>query len=244
MNKRKMEQVKTILQAIQSGAIVRGGKLLSERELEAYFNMSRLHIRECLIILEAYGVLEIRERQGIFVENRDVDNAFRALSGFQSSWPIGLYAEISEVRNLVEIPAARLAAARRNDADVARMKECLQMMESVIKLDSPERGIKGSRWNSLFHNLIATAAHNMVLLRAYEGLIALSQNTIDTLHMGNFNKLPQDAWPESILEEHRKLAEAIFNQDAELAGELMNIHLERTDYRYHLSCCPSAHQKI
>ena len=105
MNKRKEEQLKRILQAIKSGEIVNDGKLPTERELERHFSMSRLHIRECLNILEAYGVLEIRERQGIFVESHDVSGAFRSLDDFQSAWPVGLYDEISEVRRLVEVPA-------------------------------------------------------------------------------------------------------------------------------------------
>ena len=113
MNKRKEEQLKRILQAIKSGEIVNDGKLPTERELERHFSMSRLHIRECLNILEAYGVLEIRERQGIFVESHDVSGAFRSLDDFQSAWAVGLYDEISEVRRLVEVPAARLAAQRR-----------------------------------------------------------------------------------------------------------------------------------
>ena len=87
MNKRKEEQLKRILQAIKSGEIVNDGKLPTERELERHFSMSRLHIRECLNILEAYGVLEIRERQGIFVESHDVSGAFRSLDDFQSAWP-------------------------------------------------------------------------------------------------------------------------------------------------------------
>ena len=104
MNLRKKEQVKRILQAIQSGEIVQDGKLPTERALEKHFNMSRLHVRECLTILEAYGVIEIRERQGIFVENPEINNAFIPLEIFQTAWPAGLYEEISEMRLLIEVP--------------------------------------------------------------------------------------------------------------------------------------------
>lgn len=143
MNKRKEEQLKRILQAIKSGEIVNDGKLPTERELERHFSMSRLHIRECLNILEAYGVLEIRERQGIFVESHDVSGAFRSLDDFQSAWPVGLYDEISEVRRLVEVPAARFAAQRRNEQDLEHLHEALTMLRRVIALAPPERVYRG-----------------------------------------------------------------------------------------------------
>ena len=235
MNKRKEEQLKRILQAIKSGEIVNDGKLPTERELERHFSMSRLHIRECLNILEASGVLEIRERQGIFVESHDVSGAFRSLDDFQSAWPVGLYDEISEVRRLVEVPAARLAAQRRNEQDLEHLHEALTMLRRVIALAPPERGLQGAKWNSIFHNLIATAAHNMVLLRIYESVIALSQSTLNSLILGDIARRPQDIWPDQIIDEHEKLAEAIFRQDAETAGKIMKLHLERTYTRYKLS---------
>jgi GntR family transcriptional repressor for pyruvate dehydrogenase complex len=235
MNPRKEKQLKEMLQAIENGTIVKDGKLLSERELEATLHMSRLHIRECLNILEAYGVIDIRERQGIFVARHDVDNAFRSLDAFQSAWPVGLYDEISEVRRLIEVPAARLAAERRNEKDLEHLNYALDMLHKILKLAPPERGIQGAKWNAIFHNLIASAAHNSVLLRMYECVITLSQNTLNTLVLGNISRLPQDEWPDQIGEEHDQLADAISKQDGAAAAKVMDLHLVRTYYRYKLT---------
>lgn len=244
MNLRKKEQVKRILQAIQSGEIVQDGKLPTERALEKHFNMSRLHVRECLTILEAYGVIEIRERQGIFVENPEINNAFIPLEIFQTAWPAGLYEEISEMRLLIEVPAARLAAQRRSSEDAARIRDVVKMLEVASRLQSPARGIEGAQYNRIFHNLIASSAHNSVLMRIYEGLIALSQNTINLLIRGNLTRLSQDEWPEMILEEHQNLADAILDQDSEKAAALMKLHLTNTDKRTHSSFSKMLHKPL
>lgn len=224
-----------MLQAIQSGEVIQDGKLPAERELAKYFDMSRLHVRECLTVLEAYGVIEIRERQGIFVEKFETNNAFVPLEILQTAWPVGLYEEISEMRMLIEVPAARLAAQRRSAEDASRIRDVIKMLEAAAQLASPERGIEGAKYNRIFHNLVASSAHNSVLMRVYEGLIALSQNTINSLIRGNLTRLPQDEWPETILEEHQNLANAILDQDSEGAAELMKLHLLNTDKRTHSS---------
>ncbi|AER67574.1 regulatory protein GntR HTH [Thermovirga lienii DSM 17291] len=41
-----------------------GNKLPSERELADMFGITRTLVREALAILEAFGVIEIRDRQG------------------------------------------------------------------------------------------------------------------------------------------------------------------------------------
>lgn len=232
-----------MLQAIQSGEVIREGKLPTERELAKYFDMSRLHVRECLTILEAYGIIEIRERQGIFVEKFEINNAFVPLEILQTAWPAGLYEEISEMRMLIEVPAARLAAQRRSAEDASRIRDIVKMLEAATQLESPARGIEGAKYNRIFHNLVASAAHNAVLMRVYEGLIALSQSTINLLIRENLTRLPQDEWPEMILKEHQDLANAILEQDSEGAAELMRIHLMNTDKRTHSSFSPHASQK-
>ena len=68
MNPKRREVLEILMNLIQSGEIVRDGKLLPEREIAARLDMSLSVVREALIGLEALGALDVRERQGVFVQ--------------------------------------------------------------------------------------------------------------------------------------------------------------------------------
>lgn len=52
---------------IKSGGYVEGQRLPSEREMVRYFGVSRNSLHQALVALESEGIIEIRNREGVFV---------------------------------------------------------------------------------------------------------------------------------------------------------------------------------
>ncbi|MFY9383317.1 MAG: GntR family transcriptional regulator, partial [Acetomicrobium sp.] len=59
-----------IYNLIKEGKLGHNGKLPSERKLASMCNVTRPLIREALAILEAFGIIEVRDRQGIFIREK------------------------------------------------------------------------------------------------------------------------------------------------------------------------------
>ncbi len=65
MNETRKDLIRRLTDLVSQGNVVTGGKLPPERELAALLGTTRPLLREGLIALEALGLLEIRDRQGI-----------------------------------------------------------------------------------------------------------------------------------------------------------------------------------
>jgi GntR family transcriptional repressor for pyruvate dehydrogenase complex len=74
MNRKRDEVVSKLKDLIKTKMFTKGSKLPAERELAEMLGVSRSLLREGIITLEAWGVLEPIERQGIFVVSPDLVN--------------------------------------------------------------------------------------------------------------------------------------------------------------------------
>ncbi|HOO65073.1 MAG TPA: GntR family transcriptional regulator, partial [Synergistaceae bacterium] len=72
MNPKKRALAETLLEHIRQGNIVEQGKLPPERTLAAMLGEKRPQVREAILILEAWGILDVRDRQGIFLASSEV----------------------------------------------------------------------------------------------------------------------------------------------------------------------------
>jgi len=122
LNEKRKEVIEKLLNKIRNGDIVVNGKLLPERQLAEAIGESRPVLREGLIALEAMGVLDIRERQGIYFSSREENEAKMMLQKVRG-WPADVLSRVMEVRQIIEPLATGLAAARRNDKDLMKMRE-------------------------------------------------------------------------------------------------------------------------
>jgi len=221
MEKKRAELIRTLTSLIREPGRLPDNRLPPERELAQSLGVSRNLLREAIITMEAMGLLEIRERQGAFIVLPEAGDYAASLK-FLAIWPEDLLSHLMEMRLVIEAPAAGLAAVRRTEQELARMKDCVRRLDAVQ--DNPDHGFSsGAAWDTLLHTLILNAAHNPVLSRVYEGLsstmetyIDISRNTLQAL----------DGWPEKILEEHRSMVKAIEDGDAEAAQDAIRRHLD------------------
>src|SRR5579862_3253567 len=106
--------------AIHMGTYAPGEKLPTERELAQRLQVSRLSVREAVRVLEGEGYVETRRGAtgGIVVLDRGIEEQ-RIGPYIREMLP--QIVEIFEFRSAVEPEAARLAALRRTDEQLARL---------------------------------------------------------------------------------------------------------------------------
>jgi GntR family transcriptional repressor for pyruvate dehydrogenase complex len=191
----------------------RGERLPAEGELSARFGVSRSTTREALRLLAAENLIETRRgvTGGVFVAHPEPDDIEEAL-GTAINLTAGTAQlsldEVFEAWHVIQIPAARLAAHRRTDAQV----------ESLMELSSPDVGglsdAELSRRAMEFHHVLLKATANRLLLLMTRPLSGIGASTLEGTH--GVRKFVEQANVR-----HRALAEAIAASDEDLAERLM-----------------------
>ncbi|GGJ72439.1 FadR/GntR family transcriptional regulator [Streptomyces brasiliensis] len=208
---RPREQVEeTIRAAILSGELKSGEMLPPEAELARQFNVSRTTLREALRVLSSQHLINKvpGARGGNFVQSIDyhslgdvmmesVDNLL-ALGSIE-------FDEVAEVRQQLEVPAVRLAAANRTDEHVQQLTAIVERQKTA-SVDDPEI----PELDRQFHTLIARASGNRVLA----SFVAALHHATEPVH---YLDLSPSVGRETV-KQHQQIVRAIQRQDPD-AGE-------------------------
>jgi GntR family transcriptional regulator, transcriptional repressor for pyruvate dehydrogenase complex len=226
MNTTRKDLIQRLSSLIAQGEIVKEGKLPSERDLASLLNTSRPLLREALISLEALGYLDIRDRQGIYLAGESQNQMLRAMDQAQI-WPMEILSQVMEIRQIMDPGATALAAMRCKDKDIAKLNECLAMLESIHSEHGPDEAAQGAYWNTVLHSTIFKATGNTLLGRLYESLLEMSEKGITAMRSNVLNSNMPDRTAQS-LEQHRELVAAIRERDMMRAREASKVHLQYT----------------
>lgn len=156
------QTVDTLARRILGGELAEGN-ILDIPALEAELDVSRPALREALKVLAAKGLVDARQKRGTFVRPRADWNL---LDGDVLRWQFAgrtdesFLDHLDEVRSIVEPAAARLAALRRTDADVAALAGVLAEMRAAD--GDPAAAVRA---DLIFHRLLLAATHNELLER-------------------------------------------------------------------------------
>jgi len=206
------EIVDQIQQQILSGALKPGDQIPAERDLAERFGVSRTAVREAIKSLTEKGLIEVYVGRGTFVTNLSPDRVVESITLLLRNEPHNV-ASLQEARELLEVPTARLAASRRSDAHLARLRAITAEMEEEHSV-SP-RLVDG---DTEFHVELARAAGNPVL-------VLLSQTIVAMLRT---ERLQHSGFADSLSEgfaDHREIIDAIADGDGERASQAMTDHL-------------------
>ena len=199
----------------------KGDKIESDRVLSQKMNVGRSAIREALKVLEVLGMIDIRPGQGTYISNHEASFFIVPLS-----WSLflngGQIDSIVEVRNLLEVKAAYLAA-RCTD------KECLDRLYDIShKLQKAyvEKDFKEFLDGDLeFHICIAECSGNQVIYSMIQTISNLMR------HVSGSGMVDEEQLKD-IYEEHQRVYGLILAKDTEGASEAMKEHLEKSLGRY------------
>jgi DNA-binding GntR family transcriptional regulator len=186
--------------------IVRGhampGERLDEPAICDALGISRTPVREALKLLAAEGLVELRRNRNSIVALIDAAEL----------------AHLFEVESGIEGMAARLAATRMTTAELKQL-ETLQLR---MERHRAERELDSYfEINQRIHRLVVMGAKNPVLVETHGWLLG-------RLERARYMALSAvGRWEQSVLE-HREILAALKAGDAERAGNLFTVHVQRT----------------
>jgi DNA-binding GntR family transcriptional regulator len=195
------QAVAAIRQAVRDGAL-QPGRLYSAYQIADYLGVSRSPVRDALMRLAEAGMVAFERNRGFRI----------VLPGPQD------IAEVFQLRLLLEVPAARRAAARSSGDLAAGLKAELAMMRgAAADHDEP----LFMRHDQRLHALIVATAGNA-------RLVSLVDNLRDTTRLLGASTVDRSRDLDDIAEEHLPILDAIAAGDVAAAGHAMAHHISHT----------------
>lgn len=205
-----------IRQLIKNGELAPGDQLLPERELADMFGVSRTSVRQALAVLDGMGVIEITPRDGAYVRRQSLEEAVEPLTQvlFQERSQVS---HLFEVREIIETQAARLAAYRRDEADLDRLRRLNRQYEADLR-----KGDLAFEANTRFHIAIVETAKNPLLI---DIMCTLLKATMEVYAVARHRSLSSARNLLRFVHEHEQIIDAVAQQDADLAASLITKHI-------------------
>ena len=191
-----------------------GDKLPSERMLTERFQVSRSNIREAIQKLEFYGILKSRPQSGTFIAN--IGRV--AMSGMLDDI-LRLedpdFKSLVQTRILLELKTVKLAALRRTDEDLEKLKDALDAYETKVL-----NGESAVEEDLLFHLAIAKASKNVTMNTFMLIITPEIITNFEKYHVCDSNLSMQG------ITEHKEIFDAIKDGDPKRGKEKMKAHFK------------------
>lgn len=196
-----VEEVFTIIRADLMSLRIQPNSRVSIDQLARELGVSQTPIREALSMLEAIGLVVRRHHAGYWstpqLSRQQIDDLF-------------------ELRLLLEPYAARMAATKMTDADLA------QLVAHLATMDGGEKPLPYDIYadrDAELHDLIARGSGNSVILETLDRLHA-------HLHIFRLRSTTKVTARANL--EHRAVAEALSRRDPAAAETAMRQHIEQS----------------
>ena len=172
-------------------------------------------VREALNLLEARGLIRIEHGRGAVISGGSTRAVRDTLGLLLRVRPKALW-ELLEIREILEVEIAGLAAERAQEDDVREMRGQLDKMGSLI--DAPEGYVDA---DVEFHALLARSTGNEVLLTMLDPIVELlrASREVSASRPGSARRA---------LREHEEILHCVEAGDAGGARERMRVHLANT----------------
>lgn len=205
--------VSQLREQVLSGQWPVGTRLPAETELAQRLEVGRSTVREAIRALVHAGLLETRQGSGTYV--RSVTPGV----GWEPRLRRAAVLDVYEVRQALEVQAARLAAARRTGADILALRECLAERQ---RARARARDATFVESDLAFHRGVVAAAHNPLLAEMFDSFgTVLREALAAVVSDSGLDHLRADP-------AHARLAAAIEAGDAAAAEQAARDHLDPT----------------
>lgn len=213
----------SISREIAEGRLKPGDQLPTEQALARTFGVSRNVVREAIARLRSENRIWSKQGRGAFVAESGnspvlaiVDDQLRAGEAFAS---------LFELRGLIEVQGAALAAVRRKPAEIAEMKACAAAMAKA-----PYGSVSWLKEDVNFHLAVAKATQNSYIVQL---LNFISERVRESILASSGKR--SDEMAQATIGEHGRILQAIEAGDAAEAANAMRLHLENAAGRVGLS---------
>lgn len=185
---------------IRSGRWAVGSRIPTEPELTELTGTGRNTVREAVQALVHAGMLERRQGSGTYVI------AISDLGGTLAKYfADAQQRDVLELRQALDTTAARLAAQRRDESDIANLLRLLEERRQAWD----EENTAAIDADVELHRAIVVASHNAVYLEFYDSLLPVIEQGIRT-HTAKSG--------DSFHAEHAELVHAVIDGDPERAA--------------------------
>ena len=203
--------VSQLREQVLSGQWPVGGRLPAETELAQRLEVGRSTVREAVRALVHAGLLETRQGSGTYVRSLTPG------ADWEPRLRRAAVLEAYEVREALEVQAARLAASRRTETDIEALRACLAERDRARGEDA--RFVEA---DLAFHRAVVAAAHNPLLAEMFDSFAAVLREALIAIRSDQAVQGPDaDA-------AHARLAAAIEAGDTAAAAQATHDHLDPT----------------
>ncbi|MFJ9392034.1 GntR family transcriptional regulator [Nocardioides sp. NPDC101246] len=178
------------------------GAVVSQERIAAEIGVSTTPLREALKRLATEGMVNLSSHRDARVVELTADEA----------------RSLYEVRACVDPLAASLAAQRRTDGDASRIEAALTTLEPLSGHASMESLVA----HRAFHRAVYRSSHNEPLIGVLEGLWDKADRY---RQVGLRTQADSRSDIERVRTEHKALAAAVLDQDADRAEQVMRDHI-------------------
>lgn len=207
-----------MLDTIRVRKLLPGDHLPTERELSQQFDVSRTVVREAVRSLVGKGIIDARAGRGLRVAAVDGSAVWESMSLMLGHDASRDYRKLHEVRAVIEVEVARIAAERADDGELAELTGLLEHMQAVLA-DNDAVSLADLE----FHRALARATHNELFLVVLEAI----QDPMLEIRRTTF-VLPGRA--HAAYEQHAAILNQIKERDPRAAATAMRRHLEDIEH--------------
>lgn len=212
-----------LLDEITGGDYSIGEVLPPEQAIATRLGVSRTVLREAVSRLKVQGVVQSKQGRGLTVMQTARPSVLRMQAADLGDADQVL--RIVELRRGFEIEAAALAAQRRDDQDLAAMRQALRNMGHAIASGDVAEGVNA---DMEFHRCVARATRNEHYLNFFDFLAVLLKTNLRVSRSRSAKIAGRGAHAQK---EHEALFAAIEKRDAELARQQARMHVDNTESR-------------
>ncbi|QDI91598.1 FadR family transcriptional regulator [Salicibibacter halophilus] len=210
------EVAESLIDRIKKGTLTSGDKLDSVEQLAKSFEVGRPAIREALSGLRTMGIVEMRQGEGTYVRTFDASKfTLPVTTAFLMKQED--VKELYEMRKILEVGAAGLAAKHHQVEDLLPIQNALDKMKNT-KGDDELAEIADLD----FHLAIAKATHNQMLIYL---MSSVSEMMAETIRETRRLLLYSEGRSEVLFDEHTLIFNAIKRRRPEQAEQYMYDHL-------------------
>lgn len=174
------------------------GSMVSEKDLASELGLSRTPVREALMDLAKVGMVEVYPQRGSRISLIDYE----------------LVEDTQFTRNILEGAVVQLACERAAEADLKALKENVMLQEFYINNSQKLMELDNAFHRELFR--IGGRMHTYNMLSSF------------SIHFDRVRQMALRTSKElKIVEDHKKIYEAIARKDAKTAQNCMEEHLAR-----------------
>ncbi len=210
--------VEQIRGAILAGELKIGDQLPSEKDFAKYFNVSKSSLREAYRVLEAYGLLEIRQGMsgGAFIKEVDFSTVKDSLANYFFFQNPGLR-DYTQIRTFIEPQVVKICAEKITPEDIEYLEKNVMAME-----EEPDGETFISDLDIAFHKKLVDITGNKIISLIVEIVQTALINIKRIVHTDK-------EFLNMVCSDHKRIVDALREHDPQKASKAMLDHIHKVE---------------